>query len=488
LLFAVDIELLIKALGWICAALVLGLCLFGTAPVFLSNNFLSPIFREVLAVIHDPQTQCLIVLCACFGFVTFTLLQPRSEMTPFWRLNAQESCLAAFLLLGVFSYIIIFPVSTQSTQLLLLCVGAALGKGAGVWASWWREYSTARGVNVTIVILFILMLVFSFLWYPVPVNIFQYRGRARWSGLWNTPNTFGLLMGTGMILATGQLIQSLMSKIQSQKLEGREWKTELIRWLKVVFFMAVALSLSIGLMKSYSRGAWLAAICGLAYLSWWGIQSPKSKVRSRWTLWLRKNRFPLSTILIAAIILCFWQFKQTDRAIVRRAVSVGNMNDFSWRNRVSAWEGALQIMAEHPWLGAGWNLPERTYDSYYRQVKVDEAAAIQLNDYLMLGATLGIPALFCFGMYIWLCLGDGRWKATSRGQKSEIGNHDLKSDFRFPISDVLSMTCRAGAIVLLVGFWFDGGLFKLPTAAIFWILLELGSVGNHEIHKAHEND
>jgi hypothetical protein len=33
--------------------------------------------------------------------------------------------------------------------------------------------------------------------------------------------------------------------------------------------------------------------------------------------------------------------------------------------------------------------------------------------------------------------------------------------------------CRAGAVVLAVGFWFDRGLFKLATRATFWILLEL---------------
>ena len=38
----------------------------------------------------------------------------------------------------------------------------------------------------------------------------------------------------------------------------------------------------------------------------------------------------------------------------------------------------------------------------------------------------------------------------------------------------LSTVCRAAALVLLVGFWLDGGLFKLPTAATFWVLLELG--------------
>ena len=170
LLFVVNIKLLIRALGWIGAALVLGLCLFGAAPVFLSDNFLSLIFQEALAVIRDPQTQWLILLCACFYFVTFTLLQPRSKTTPFWHLNARESCLAALLLLGVFSYIINFPVSAQPTEPLVLFVGAALGKGAGVWTSWRREYSTARRVNVAIVILFILMLAFSSLWHPAPAQ------------------------------------------------------------------------------------------------------------------------------------------------------------------------------------------------------------------------------------------------------------------------------------------------------------------------------
>jgi hypothetical protein len=39
----------------------------------------------------------------------------------------------------------------------------------------------------------------------------------------------------------------------------------------------------------------------------------------------------------------------------------------------------------------------------------------------------------------------------------------------------LDTICRAGAVVLLVGFWFDGGLFKLSVAPVFWALLELSS-------------
>jgi len=37
------------------------------------------------------------------------------------------------------------------------------------------------------------------------------------------------------------------------------------------------------------------------------------------------------------------------------------------------------------------------------------------------------------------------------------------------------VVCRAGAMVLLVAFWFDGGLFHLATTAVFWVLLELGA-------------
>jgi hypothetical protein len=39
----------------------------------------------------------------------------------------------------------------------------------------------------------------------------------------------------------------------------------------------------------------------------------------------------------------------------------------------------------------------------------------------------------------------------------------------------LPVICRAATLATLTAFWFDGGLFKLATAAVFWILLELGS-------------
>ena len=96
--------------------------------------------------------------------------------------------------------------------------------------------------------------------------------------------------------------------------------------------------------------------------------------------------------------------------------------------------------------------------------------AIQLNDYLMLGMTLGVPAMLCFLVYVGLSL-TTRTRGASRASNIE---HRTSNVEHRPLD--LAAVCRAGAAVLLVGFWFDGGLFKLATGATFWILLELGAV------------
>jgi len=91
-----------------------------------------------------------------------------------------------------------------------------------------------------------------------------------------------------------------------------------------------------------------------------------------------------------------------------------------------------------------------------------------MNSYLMLGTELGLPGLLCFVTYVGLAL---KQKPEARSRKSEskalgIGHRALDSS---------KTACRAGAVVLLVAFWFDGGLFDLAPASVFWILLELGT-------------
>jgi len=123
------------------------------------------------------------------------------------------------------------------------------------------------------------------------------------------------------------------------------------------------------------------------------------------------------------------------------------------------------------------------YEHYYLPQKLSEAAAIQMNDYLLLSAMIGAPALICFGAYFWFSLHPG---STGMAGRKTVAGDRLDGG---PASERGQIPCRAGVVVLLVGFWFDGGLFTLATVSLFWTLLELGCADilrPPEAQKAHQ--
>jgi len=372
--------------------------------------------------------------------------------------------------MNVLSYVISY---SSSIPAIILIGGAALGQGVMVWTL----YNT-KSFSLLPPTVLVILFSFASVW-QVPNRFFTYHNHTRWTGPWDNPNTFGLLMGTSAIIALGLGISSwLMANIKSEigvtcwKIGVVERTTVGIRRLglsRCAFLCLCLVSVVLmgrGLLYSYSRGAWLGTVCGLMYLFGFKLQSIMFSSNGSWNYWLWKNRLQLCVILASVCTLSFWHFRETGWQPAHRVLSAVNPVDFSWRNRVAAWEGALQITAVHPWTGAGWERPELLYEQYYLSPKIDENAAIEMNDYLMLGATLGIPALFCFGICLW----------QSLTHPLETILQPIVEGSVEEITDWIGIACRAGTIVLLVGFWFDGGMFKLPTAATFWILLELGAL------------
>jgi len=130
------------------------------------------------------------------------------------------------------------------------------------------------------------------------------------------------------------------------------------------------------------------------------------------------------------------------------------------------------MMKDRPLVGFGWGKSEEVFREQYKPARLEDAAAIQMNDYLMLGISAGTPALLCFVAYIWLsfCRLPGERRSSDEPQTSDLRLQTSAVGF-------------AGAAVLLIGFWFDGGLFKLATGAVFWVLIELsrGSSQGNEV-------
>ncbi len=413
------------------------------------------IVRDVGEAINDPQTQWIAVLCAGIYSAMFFLLRRLFLPSGSRSVALLDFYRNVFLLLAASAYFLEYHHALQSAQAVTLFGCAALGSGATVDVfrgcdavsntSSLRRFLTA-GV--------LILLAMSF-WMPGGDPKFHYMTNARWVGHWENPNLYGLLMASGAVLAIGLALSeageaNALSSIQ--KFCAR---------LKGTLILAAAAATCFGLFKSYSRGAWIAAGISIIFLL---IQ--RLKRTGRHSL-LPTCPFLVVFTVCALFVLLFWHSQHTESATARRAISTFNRNDFSWQNRVSAWEGALQMMAEKPCLGLGWNQPESYYGHYYSASKLDGTAAIQLNDYFMLGAALGAPTLFCFGMYLGLTFA-GRSKFKAQSSNFEIQNSDTQE------LEWHKAVCRSGELALAAGFWFDGGLFKLPTAAMFWILLELG--------------
>src|SRR5581483_12517250 len=176
---------------------------------------------------------------------------------------------------------------------------------------------------------------------------------------------------------------------------------------------------------------------------------------------IRRKYMILLVIALSLFVIGFWTIRHSETRIVRRVFSIGNTYDMSWRNRVEAYVGALRIMAHYPWLGLGWGQSEEVYSEYFQSDRLLDGRAILLNDYFTIGMALGLSALVCFLGYVWLKF------LLPRKDSSRLSNRPFART-----SEWSKRISQAGALVLLVGFWFDRGLLIVPLGALFWLLIE----------------
>lgn len=440
----------------------------------MSNSALVGIRQDLFGILLSRSGHVFILLC--LGFWHLTLLwiktQSQGEAHPQrrgWRefMTPGETFRTLLILFVVLAYIntwkdieqpgrsseLLLGID-QSTNLMVLLVGIVASQISGMLLrSGDNDGFEFRYANLVFFVVFLAAT--SLVRFHIP-HTYLYRSQVRWTGLWVNPNTFGVLMGVGVVMAVGLIFLILQT--------GR------FRAAKVVFLGIATGFAVIGLLHSYSRGAWLGVSCGLIYLGF-RVIGARGISQSKAIRWMHRNIVCTLIIVFSLALVAFWHFENAQQRLARRAFSVRSQNDFSLRNRLAAYEGALQMMADKPWFGFGWNKPEAVYTQYYRPATVDEGLAIELNDFFTLGTTLGLPALLCFVAYVAFSFMP---KARDEVQRETKGlNVNLKSG-NVQVS-LIRAVCQAGAVVLLISFFFDGGLFKIALAVPFWILLELGS-------------
>jgi O-antigen ligase len=443
-------------IGFLCANEIWG----------LSSGFIGFAIRGLNTILRDRTAQWIVLAWLTFYLIAFSTFDFRASADyKWWWVGNPILWQFAFVGLAVFGFAFDHSAAADYTMVLVIFGTLGFGKAVSMWVGWKKRGRVQRGI--WLIGFLVSVLTASVFWHPERMAEFRYHGISRWSGPWDNPNLFGLLMGSSFVLSLGGSI--------------RGWRRPLLPILRLTgtLLCSVAMLLtSCGIFNSFSRGAWLGAIIGVAYLLC--FKTRMSKATTPASLFSSRNWRFLVVILFALTALGFWQFRFIEWQPARRVFSAVNVNDFSWRNRVVAWQGALRMMADRPWFGFGWGQAEATYEKEYLPRQLENGAALQMNDYFMLGISAGVPALVCFLMYVGL--------SFRRNPRLIIGSRKVLDceNGRVSVFDDLvwlQATCRAGAMVLLVGFFVDGGLFKLATGSVFWILLELGRM---DIYKGNE--
>ena len=167
---------------------------------------------EITAALSDPGTQWMVLACAGLYLVGFLVLRSRLSRLRWSPSFPSVAWLAWLMLVAALAYAVHYAEAVRSTQALTLVGAAMVGQGEAFFQS--RKQNAKRRNGCTgIVLTLIILLAVAAVWQGGTGHLFQYRGQPRWSGPWDNPNTFGVLMGVGFVLAVG----SLKSRVQSLK-------------------------------------------------------------------------------------------------------------------------------------------------------------------------------------------------------------------------------------------------------------------------------
>lgn len=179
-------------------------------------------------------------------------------------------------------------------------------------------------------------------------------------GTFQQPNPFGGYMGITAGLALGATVGAIMDWHTKTKL-AKSWKIGDWSWL--FFLVTCSLILSIALLMSWSRGAWIGFAAAIVILA----------------LFLPKRRWVGLIIVLAGFLLflLLYQFNLLPASVTGRLsnftadLRIGDVRgvhiteeNFSVIERLAHWQAGVGMAQDNLWLGVGFGNYEPAYDDY----------------------------------------------------------------------------------------------------------------------------
>jgi O-antigen ligase len=458
---------LLKRFYSVCApSIVLGVLMF----IILFGEFLRDVSldgvilqaRDSFVILFDPPFQGLVVACLSAYIVLFAMLtwrdfQPNNVGLGFVGGSGKNNILwcsniALFLVLIIVwvRYVGDYANAATATDTVVLLVGIMLNQSL-VWVLGGRTAQIVRRTRKRAFAIFValglgalLISSMSSSFNSVEHGQFFYHGETRWMGIWQNPNRFGLL--------TSVMCISCVFRVWH---EGKRNAALASFYFvaSVVFFTCV--------VKSYSRGAWIAGAAGALFIILRSVDLNTKARMVRAALTSQKLR-NFAVTGVACFVFGYFLVLVGDVGtrceipIAQRICAAFGNRDFSSENRVAAYRDGINMILDRPLTGYGWNSIFAVHNALYLQSGLLDGGPLLLNDFLMFALRFGLPAFAAFTIFLW------QYLAAANSQNKEIR---VQTD---------AVLCQAAAVTFAVGFVFNDGLFRLATGGAFWLFLTLG--------------
>ncbi len=185
----------------------------------------------------------------------------------------------------------------------------------------------------------------------------------RVTSFFNMPTTYGYILSLFLFIP-------LSFVFSHQKIK--------FRWLH----MGVAALATISLILTFTRGAWIGFLAGLALF-----------------LFLNSRKYFMA-ILIGGIILTVTLFL-SHQGFKERVASLIDPTYYSNSQRIELWEANLQIFLDYPILGVGYNFNDVVISHYHALLDHNESFASHAhNNYLQFLAGTGLLGLIAFIVFL----------------------------------------------------------------------------------------
>ena len=163
-----------------------------------------------------------------------------------------------------------------------------------------------------------------------------------------------------------------------------------------------AITISLALLLSLTRGAWVALIAGVLLLL--VVRAPKA------LLWLA----PLLVLVLLIAPL----------PVLERASSIADLRDLSNYDRLCMVYSGLRMIEERPLLGIGPDMVEELYPIYRHPTAPFLERPHLHNAFLQIGAERGLPALAAFlsllAASLWMALRGFRREGGHAGPRADL--------------------------------------------------------------------